>query len=141
MSDKQPIPEGAAMLATSASAPARLQSLSGVDAQKAPRAAPQTDAKIVAAVEAPTVRETAATAASLARDLRAPLTFVCVRPHASSILGELQVERRLSREPFRARGTLDVALAAAVGADVMAHGEIVVGDAIATGSDDVFLAV
>jgi nucleotide-binding universal stress UspA family protein len=84
--------------------------------------------QIVAAVEAGTVRETAATAASLARDLRAPLRFVCVRPRAPSILGEPQYQRRLTRELFRARRTLDVALAAAAGAGVMAHGEIVVGD-------------
>ena len=90
---------------------------------------PQTDTQIVAAVEAGTVRETAATAAALARDLRAPLRFVCVRPRASSILGEPQYQRKLTRDLFRARRTLDVALAAAANAGVMARGEIVAGDA------------
>jgi nucleotide-binding universal stress UspA family protein len=133
------------MTAMSADRPAKLRALSSADARRASRAGPQlrgtpnpidqrtvepqTATQIVAAVEAATVRETAATAASLARDLRAPLTFVCVRRHASSILGEPQYQRRLTRELFRARRTLDVALAAAASAGVMAHGEIVAGDA------------
>jgi nucleotide-binding universal stress UspA family protein len=130
------------MIATSADRPAKLGSLSGVNARRASRdpqprgtpvpddhraVEPQTATQIVAAVEASTVRETAATAASLARDLRAPLTFVYVRPRASSIFGEPQYQRRLTRELFRARRTLDVALAAAASAGVMAHGEIVAG--------------
>jgi hypothetical protein len=122
------------MTAMSIDRPARLRALSRADARRASRSGPrprgtpisdhhrtvepQPDTQIVAAVEAATVRETAATAASLARDLQAPLRFVCVRPRASSILGEPQYQRRLTRKLYRARRTLDVALAAAAGAGV-----------------------
>src|SRR4051794_40134406 len=51
------------------------------------RVPPRVEASIVAAVEPSTVRATAETAALLARDLRAPLTFVSVRPRPPARLG------------------------------------------------------
>jgi len=91
-------------------------------------ARPREEVPIVAAVDPSTVRATAETAARLARDLRAPLTFVCARPRPPAMFGEPLYQRRLIRDLVRARRTLDVALAAATRAGVMAHGEIVEGD-------------
>lgn len=84
---------------------------------------------IVAAVDVSTARTTAETAARLARELGAPLTFVHVRRRPLSLLGVPPYERRLTRDFFRARQALDVALAVAADAGVTAQGEIIEGDA------------
>jgi nucleotide-binding universal stress UspA family protein len=86
-------------------------------------------APIVAAVEPQTARVTADTAASLARELGAPLVFVTVRPRPPAALGNPFYQRRLNRDFVRSRKALDAALAAASRHGVMAHGEIVEGDA------------
>jgi nucleotide-binding universal stress UspA family protein len=84
---------------------------------------------IVAALEGSSARETAQTAARLARRLDAPLTFVYLRRGARGTSGEPCRDAQLNRELQRGRHALDVALAAAARAGVMAHGEIVTGDA------------
>jgi len=86
-------------------------------------------ATIVAAVEPSTARATAAAASRIARELDAPLAFVFVRPRMPAFLGHPNYQRRLTRELNRGRHALDLALAAAADAGVMAHGEIVEGDA------------
>lgn len=94
-----------------------------------PAPAPIDERPIVAAVEPETAAVTAATAARLARELRAPLTFVTVRPRTSPLLGEPYYQRRLTRDVVRGRNAIDQALAEATRRGVMAHGEIVEGDA------------
>jgi nucleotide-binding universal stress UspA family protein len=86
-------------------------------------------APIVAAIEPSTASATALAASRLARELGAPLVFVYVRPRMPAFLGHPNYQRRLTRELNRGRRALDLALAAAAEAGVMAHGEIVEGDA------------
>jgi nucleotide-binding universal stress UspA family protein len=86
-------------------------------------------APIVAAVEPQTARTTAEVAARLAHNLGAPLVFVTVRPRPSAMRGDPYYQRRLTRDLFRGRKTLDTALAAASGYGVMPYGEILEGDA------------
>ena len=88
-------------------------------------------ASIVAAVEPHTARVVGDTAAQLARELSLPLVFVTVRPRPPAILGDRCYERRLTRDFFRGRKTLDAALAAARRHGVMSSGEILEGDAAA----------
>jgi nucleotide-binding universal stress UspA family protein len=100
--------------------PVEPASARGVDTDAAP---------IVAAVEPQTAIATADTAARLARELGAPVVFVTVRPPLPAVLGEPYYQRRLTRDLFRSRKTLDAALAAANRHGVMSNGEIVEGHA------------
>lgn len=68
-------------------------------------------------------------AVSLARDLGARVTFVCVRKPPSSMLGYPFYERRLSVELRRARETIAEAIESATAAEVECDGEILEGDA------------
>jgi nucleotide-binding universal stress UspA family protein len=83
----------------------------------------------VAAVEPRTARVVGETAARLARELGVPLIFVTVRARPPAILGDRYYQRRLTRDLFRSRKTLDTALAAASRHGVMSSGEILEGDA------------
>jgi nucleotide-binding universal stress UspA family protein len=95
---------------------------------RCPRATAARDAPIVAAIEPRTAQVTAETAAGLARELAAPLAFVHARPRPPELLGKPYYQRRLTRDLFRARRSLDTALAEARRHGVMAYGEIVEGD-------------
>jgi len=90
------------------------------------------NAPILAAVEPQTAYMTAVTAARLARELRAPLVFVSVRPHLSAALGHPNYQRRLTRDLLRSRKALDAAIAAASRHGVMSYGEILEGDVATT---------
>jgi nucleotide-binding universal stress UspA family protein len=83
----------------------------------------------VALAELQTARETADTAARLARELDAPLVFVAVRPRVPTVLGSPYYERRLARDLLRSRKALDIALAGATRHGVMSYGEILEGEA------------
>ena len=87
-------------------------------------------APVVAAVESATARETAEVAAELASELKAPLTFIHVRPRTPAIGGSARSQRQSVRALFRAHIALDVALPVATRWGVMAHGEIVDGNAV-----------
>ena len=67
-------------------------------------------APVVAAVESATARETAEVAAQLASELKAPLTFIHVRPRPPASAGSVRSRRQSVRELFRAHGALGVAL-------------------------------
>lgn len=114
VSNRQPVG-----LASARKARARERSARDLDTSAAP---------IVAAVEPQTAHVTADTAARLARELDAPLVFVTVRPHLPTVLGEPYYQQRLTRDLFRSRKALDVALAAAGRHGVMSYGDIVEGD-------------
>jgi nucleotide-binding universal stress UspA family protein len=98
-------------------------------ATPAPATGSTPGAPVVAAVEPSTARATAVAASRIARELGAPLAFVYVRPRMPAFLGHPNYQRRLTRELNRGRHALDLALAAAADAGVMAQGEIVEGDA------------
>jgi nucleotide-binding universal stress UspA family protein len=84
----------------------------------------------VAAVESETARETAEVAARLARELKAPLTFIHVRPCPTAIASSVRSERQSIRALFRAHSALDVALPVATQLGVAAQGEIVDGNPV-----------
>ena len=83
---------------------------------------------VVAAVELATARATAEVAAQLAHELKAPLTFIHVRPRPPVIGGSVRSRRRSVRALFRAQSALDAALPVATRWGVMAQGEIVDGN-------------
>lgn len=85
---------------------------------------------VVAAVEPATACATAEVAAQLAHELRAPLTFIHVRPRPPAIDGSTRSQGQSSRALFGAQSALDVALPVATRWGVMAQGEIVDGDPI-----------
>ena len=87
-------------------------------------------APVVAAVESATARETAEVAAQLASELKAPLTFIHVRPRPPASAGSVRSRRQSVRELFRAHGALGVALPVATRWGVVAQGEIVDGNPV-----------
>jgi nucleotide-binding universal stress UspA family protein len=87
-------------------------------------------APVVAAVESTTARATAEVAAQLADELKAPLTFIHVRPRPPAIGGSVRSQRRSVRALFRGQSALDAALSVATRWGVMAHGEIVDGNPV-----------
>jgi nucleotide-binding universal stress UspA family protein len=87
-------------------------------------------APVVAAVESATARATAEVAAQLAHELKAPLTFVHVRPRRPAVGGSARSQRQSARALLRAHTALDAALPVATRWGVMAQGEIVDGDPI-----------
>jgi nucleotide-binding universal stress UspA family protein len=93
-------------------------------------AATSADAPVVAAVESETAHATAEVAAQLARELKAPLTFVHVRPRPAASVGSVRSERGSVRALFRAQNALDVALPVATRWGVRAQGEIVDGNPV-----------
>jgi len=93
-------------------------------------AATSVRAPVVAAVESGTARETAEVAAQLASELKAPLTFIHVRPRPPASAGSVRSRRQSVRELFRAHGALGVALPVATRWGVMAQGEIVDGNPV-----------
>lgn len=118
------------MTATSQQVRERDQLRVSIEIGRASDACPS-KASIVAAVEPHTARVVGDTAAQLARELSVPLVFVTVRPRPPAILGDRYYQRRLTRDLFRSRKTLDAALAAASRYGVMASGEILEGGAAA----------
>jgi hypothetical protein len=69
-------------------------------------------------------------AAQLAHELKAPLTFIHVRPRPPAIGGSVRSQRRSVRALFRGQSALDAALSVATRWGVMAHGEIVDGNPV-----------
>jgi nucleotide-binding universal stress UspA family protein len=95
-----------------------------------PIATTRVRAPVVAAVESTTARATAEVAAQLAHELKAPLTFIHVRPHPPAIGGRARSQRRSVRALFRGHSALDAALSVATRWGVMAHGEILDGNPV-----------
>jgi nucleotide-binding universal stress UspA family protein len=85
---------------------------------------------VVAAVESGTARETAEVAVQLARELKAPVVFIHVRPRPPAIAGSVRSQRQSVRALFRAHSALDVALPVATQWGVVAQGEIVDGNPV-----------
>ena len=81
-------------------------------------------------MELATARATAEVAAQLAHELKAPLTFIHVRPRPPVIGGSVRSRRRSVRALFRAQSALDAALPVATRWGVMAQGEIVDGNPV-----------
>jgi nucleotide-binding universal stress UspA family protein len=69
-------------------------------------------------------------AAQLAHELKAPLTFIHVRPCPPASGGSVRSQRRSVRALFRGQSALDAALSVATRWGVMAHGEIVDGHTV-----------
>ena len=93
-------------------------------------AASSVGAPVVAAVESQTARATAEVAAQVARELKAPLAFIHVRPRPSTIVGRVRPQRHSVRALFRAHRALDIALPVATRWGVIAQGEVVDGDPV-----------
>ena len=93
-------------------------------------AATSVRAPVVAAVESGTARATAEVAAQVAHELKAPLTFIHVRPRPSTIVGRVRSQRHSVRALFRAHRALDIALPVATRWGVIARGEVVDGDPV-----------